>query len=30
MGVSASRPEARGWDAYVSTVVMADVRLEGV
>jgi hypothetical protein len=22
MGVSASRPEARGWDGYVLTVVM--------
>jgi hypothetical protein len=30
MGVSASRPEARGWDAYASTVVMTDVRAEGV
>jgi hypothetical protein len=29
MGVSASRPEARGRAAYVLTVVMTDVRLEG-
>jgi hypothetical protein len=29
MGVSASRPEARGWDAaHVLTAVMTDVRLE--